>query len=90
MFFEARLEVAEFSFEIDTHAEDATGVGECLGNVPEHAIGDIAVVPEERHESEDDARNYHCNGTGVLNQVLNFHWRVIMLCMMNIGGASAY
>ena len=23
MFFEARLEVAEFGFEIDTHAEDA-------------------------------------------------------------------
>ena len=47
MFFEARLEVAEFGFEIDTHAEDATGVGECLGNVPEHAIGNIAIIPEE-------------------------------------------
>ena len=47
MFFEARLEVAEFGFEIDTHAEDASGIGERLGNVPEHALGNITVVPEE-------------------------------------------
>jgi hypothetical protein len=55
----AALEVAEFCLEVDAHSEDTTGIGECLGDIPEHSFRDIPVVAKERHEGENDARDNH-------------------------------
>jgi len=52
---EARLKIAQFGFEIDTDAKNASGVGKSLCDIPQNALRNVAVIIEERQKRQYDS-----------------------------------
>ena len=73
LFVDPALVVTEFGSEIDANAKDSSSVGKSLSDVPEHALGDIAIVAEKRQESKHDAAHHHGYRRRILYPVLCFH-----------------